>query len=249
VIGAILNAAAIVLGGLLGLLLRKPLALSIQMFFKVALGTGAMFVGLRLTWLSLDGGWGQMLQQGLIACLALMLGSWLGRRLRVQASLNHLGQLAKQLIEATRSDARHRFNHGMNACTILFCAAPLGVVGAIQDALPVVAGQPGYFYPLAIKALMDGLAAMGFAMMFGSGAIVSAVPVFVCFGTITMATSIYLQPWLRAHELLNSVNAVGGLIVCTVGVVIFEIRRVPLADYLPALVLAPLFTWLGHRLF
>jgi uncharacterized membrane protein YqgA involved in biofilm formation len=91
---------------------------------------------------------------------------------------------------------------------------------------------------------MDGLATMGFVMMFGSGAIFSALPVFVFFGTITMATSIYLQPFLRSHELLNSVNAVGGLVVCTVGVVIFEIRRVQLADYLPALAVAPLITWL-----
>lgn len=242
-IGTILNASAIILGGLCGLIYRKPLPLSVQMFFKVTLGMGAMFFGLRLTWLSLDGSFGQMVKQIGIAFLALMLGSLLGRLLRAQAGLNQLGQLAKKLIEATRSDPRHRFSHGMNACTILFCAAPLGVLGAIQDALPIVAGEPGYFYPLAVKALMDGLATMGFVMMFGSSAMVSAVPVFVFFGTITMATSIYLQPWLRAHELLNSVNAVGGLIVCVVGVVIFEIRRAPLADYFPALILAPLFTW------
>ncbi len=242
-IGTILNASAIILGGLCGLIYRKPLPLSVQMFFKVMLGMSAMFFGLRLTWLSLDGGFGQTAKQIGIAFLALMFGSLLGRLLRAQAGLNQLGQLAKKLIEATRSDSRHRFSHGMNACTILFCATPLGVLGAIQDALPTVAGEPGYFYPLAVKALMDGLATMGFVMMFGSGAMVSAVPVFVFFGTITMATSIYLQPWLRAHELLNSVNAVGGLIVCIIGVVIFEIRRAPLADYFPALILAPLFTW------
>jgi len=55
---------------------------------------------------------------------------------------------------------------------------------------------------------------------------------------------VYLEPFLRAHGLLDSVNAVGGLIVCTVGVVIFEIRRVELADYLPSLAVAPLITWL-----
>jgi uncharacterized membrane protein YqgA involved in biofilm formation len=102
----------------------------------------------------------------------------------------------------------------------------------------------GYFYPLAVKGLMDGLAMVGFVALFGSGAILSALPVFVFQGTITMACHIYLEPFLRTHGLLNSVNAVGGLVVCTVGVVIFEIRRVQLADYLPSLALAPLITWL-----
>jgi uncharacterized membrane protein YqgA involved in biofilm formation len=52
-----------------------------------------------------------------------------------------------------------------------------------------------------------------------------------------------LQPFLQAHQLLDSVNAVGGLLLCTVGMVIFEIRRVELADFLPALAVAPVLTW------
>jgi len=244
VTGAIINAVAIVLGGIIGLLYPKPLAAQTQAFFKVMLGAATMFFGLRLTWLSIGGSFGQVTKQLCIAFVALLLGHLLGKLLHLQAGSNQLGQHAKKLIETVRPNSSHRFSSGMNACTILFCAAPLGILGAIQDALPLEAGDPGYFYPLAIKALMDGLATMGFVMMFGSGAIFSALPVFVLFGTITMACSIYLQPFLRSHELLNSVNAVGGLVVCTVGVVIFEIRRVPLADYLPALAVAPLITWL-----
>ena len=102
----------------------------------------------------------------------------------------------------------------------------------------------GYFYPLAVKACMDGLAMVGFVKLFGWGAMLSALPVFIFQGTITMACHVYLEPFLRAHGLLDSVNAVGGLIVCTVAVVIFEIRRVELADYLPSLAVAPLITWL-----
>jgi len=90
---------------------------------------------------------------------------------------------------------------------------------------------------------MDGLAMMGFVMLFGGGAIFSALPVYALFGTITMVTHIWAEPFLRSHQLLESVNAVGGLVICTVGVVIFEIRRVQLADYLPALAIAPVVTW------
>jgi len=56
--------------------------------------------------------------------------------------------------------------------------------------------------------------------------------------------NLYAEPFLRLHGLLDSVNAVGGLIVCTVGLVIFEFKKVELADFLPSLVVAPLITWL-----
>ncbi len=242
--GAILNAAAIVIGGIIGLIRPRPLSPQTQAFFKLSLGVLTMFFGLRLTWLSIGGSVWATTKQIIIAFLAVMLGNLLGKLFRLQKLSNRLGQHARKLIEANRPDHPHRFSNGMNACAILFCAAPLGLLGAVHDALPVVAGGTGYFFPLAVKALMDGLAMMGFVMIFGGGAILSALPVFVFFGTITMATNIWVEPFLRAHLLLDSVNAAGGLVICTVGVVIFEIRRVHLADYLPALAVAPLITWL-----
>jgi len=244
VTGAILNAAGILIGGIFGLIRTTPLSAQAQGFFKVMLGVLTMFFGLRLTWLSVNGAFTQVLKQLVIAFGAIILGNLLGKLLRLQKLSNRLGQYARRVIESTRADDPRRFSHGLNACAVLFCAAPLGMLGAIQDALPTEAGGAGYFYSLAAKALMDGLAMTGFVKMFGWGAMVSALPVFVLQGTITMAIHIYLEPFLRTHALLDSVNAVGGLIVCTVGVVIFGIRRVELADYLPSLAVAPLITWL-----
>jgi uncharacterized protein len=238
-----LNAAGILIGGIFGLMRSTPLSAQTQAFFKVSLGVLTMFFGLRLTWLGLNGTFSLVMKQLVIAFAAIMLGNLLGKLLRLQKMSNRLGQYARRLIEASRPNDPHRFSNGMNACAILFCAAPLGILGAVQDALPPEPGGTGYFYPLAVKALMDGLAMAGFVKLFGGGAMVSALPVFVFLGTITMACNIYVEPFLRPHGLLNSVNAVGGLVVCTVGVVIFEIRRVELADYLPSLAVAPLITW------
>jgi uncharacterized membrane protein YqgA involved in biofilm formation len=243
-LGAILNALGILIGGLIGLARPKPLTPQTQAFFKVLLGMFTMFFGLRLTWLSISGSFGQVSKQIVIAIVALMIGPLLGKLMRLQQASNHLGQHAKKLIETSSGKSSGRFSNGMNACTILFCAAPLGILGAIHNALPIDKDTTGYFYPLAVKALMDGLATMGFVMLFGVGAIFSALPVFLFLAVITLTGHIYLEPFLRSHALLDSVNAVGGLVVCTVGVVIFEIRRVQLAAYLPALAVAPLLTWL-----
>lgn len=242
--GAILNAAGIIIGGVVGLMRTTPLSAQSQAFFKLALGVFTTFYGLRLTWLSVNGPFPLILKQLAIAAMAVMLGKLLGRLLHFQNASNHLGRYARKLIENTKPDDPHRAGNGLNACAILFCAAPLGILGAVQDGLPPASNGSGYFYTLAVKGLMDGLAMTGFVVLFGAGAILAALPVFVFQVSITLACSLYAEPFLRTHGLLDSVNAVGGLIVCTVGLVIFEFKKVELADFLPSLVVAPLITWL-----
>lgn len=235
--GAILNATGIVAGGVVGLVRPASLAPATQSFFKTTLGVLTIFFGLRLTWMSINGPLPLMLKQTAVVLLAVMFGRLAGRWLRLQKTSNRLGQYAKRLIEETKPNGPRRFSNGLNACAILFCAAPLGILGAVSD------GLSGYYHPLAVKAVMDGLAMMGFVALFGGGAMLAALPVLVFQGAITLAGNLYVEPFLRLHGLLDSVNATGGLLVCTVGLVIFEFKRVELADYLPSLALAPALTW------
>ncbi len=236
--GAILNAAGILIGGVVGLMRTTPLSAPSQAFFKLALGVFTIFYGLRLTWLSVNGPLPLIFKQLAIAALAVTAGKLLGRWLRFQRASNALGQYARRLIEHTKPDDPHRYGNGLNACAVLFCAAPLGILGAVQD------GLSAYYYPLAVKGLMDGLAMTGFVVLFRGGAMLAALPVFVFQAALTLACNLYAEPFLRLHGLLDSVNAVGGLIVCTVGLVIFEFKKVELADFVPSLVVAPLITWL-----
>jgi len=120
----------------------------------------------------------------------------------------------------------------------LFCAAPLGILGAITD------GLSGYFYFLAVKAVMDALAMMNFVKIFRWPSALTAIPVLIFLSAIALASQCYAKPFLDSHGLTNSVNAAAGLIACIVTVVIFEVRKVELANYLPALAVAPLLAWL-----
>lgn len=242
--GAILNAAGILIGSFIGLVRATPLGAQTQAFFKVALGVFSIFFGLRLTWLSLNGNFTALLKQMAIVCLAFVLGRLSGRLLHLQKASNRAGQYARRLIEESQSSPALRFSNGLNACAILFCLSPLGIVGAVQDGLPGTSQAGGYFYPLALKGVMDGLAMISFVRMFGAGSMLAAFPVLLLQGTITLLCVLYVEPFLRMHGLVDSVNAVGGLLVSVVGLVIFEFKRVELADYLPVLMLAPVITWL-----
>jgi uncharacterized protein len=242
--GAILNAIGILAGGIFGLMRPAPLSARTQMYCRALLGAGVVFFGLRMVWVSVNGPFVSILKQLFILMLALILGRLLGKMLHLQSMSNRVGQYAKRRMESHRPDDPHRFSHGLNVCAALFCAAPLGILGAVHDALPTEAGMDGHWQVLALKGFMDALAMMGFVVMFGPGAIVSLLPVFVFQGTITLACGNYAEPFLRAHGLVDAVNGTGGLLLCMVSVVIFEVRRVELADYLPALAVSPIITWL-----
>jgi uncharacterized membrane protein YqgA involved in biofilm formation len=243
VTGAFLNAIGILLGGFLGLALRKPLPLRAQVFSRSALGLSTVFFGLRLVWSGIGGTLLSVLGQVLVAMLAVTVGFWIGRLLGLQEWSNRLGRHAGSVIATAQTNAPLKAGDGFTACTALLCAAPLGWLGAMTD------GLSGYFWLLAVKAVMDALAMTSFVKIFRWPAALSAFPVFVLLGGITLACRLYAAPFLDSHSLhehglINSVNAAAGFIACVVAVVIFEVRKVELANFLPGLAMAPLFAWL-----
>lgn len=242
--GAFINALGILIGGLLGLAMLQPLSLRTQVFFRSALGAGVIFFGLQLVWLSVNGTILSVARQLFIAVLAITLGFWTGKLLHLQKLSNRLGRYAGSLVTAAQSDAPRKISGGFTACVILFCAAPLGLLGAVTDGLPSGDSQTGYFWLLAVKAVMDGLAMTGFVKVFGWPSALSAFPVFALLGGITLACQLWAKPLLAAHGLVDPVNATAGLIACAIALMIFEVRRVELANFLPALAVAPLLAWL-----
>ena len=204
--------------------------------FKVLLGAFTVFYGLRLTWISLNGSSLQILKQLFIAVIALMIGKLTGQLLRLQKLSNRIGQIARERITNNPHHPRS-IGEGFKICAALFCAAPLGILGAVQD------GLSGYYYPLGVKGVMEGLATMGFVPLFGWGVVLAALPVLAFQGTITLGCEEFLKPILQAHGLIDSVNAAGGLLVFSVALVILDLKRIELADYLPSLIFAPLITW------
>jgi uncharacterized membrane protein YqgA involved in biofilm formation len=233
-IGAFLNALGILAGALAGLTQRQPLSARTQHFFRAALGIFAVFFGMHLIWLSVNGTFLKGVEQLFLGCLAVVIGNWIGRLTHLQQLSNRVGSYAAGLLTAAQKQPPGKPADGLISSSILFCAAPLGIMGAVVD------GLSGYFYLLALKAVMDGLAMISFVKIFRWPAAVSALPVLVWFDAIAVATHQYAAPYLESHHWMDSVNIVAGLVTCATALVIFEVRRVELANYLPALALAPL---------
>jgi uncharacterized protein len=235
-LGALLNSAAIVVGGFWGLTVKKPLSPRMESLLKVGMGVFTIWFGLRLTWRNFNGTARQVLGQLGIVLLAMTLGKVAGRLLRLQKTSNEIGRYANRKISA--ANGKGSFDDGLVVGTALFCAAPLAVLASVQE------GLNGFSETFVIKAIMDGLATMAFCAAFGWSVSLSALPVLAYEGALIRGVRL-LEPALHksAKPLLDSINATDGLLIFCIGLIILQLKRIEIADYLPSLALAPLLMW------
>jgi uncharacterized membrane protein YqgA involved in biofilm formation len=113
------------------------------------------------------------------------------------------------------------------------------IMGSIND------GLRGDFQLLTIKAIMDGFAAMAFAAELGIGVLFSAVTVLVVQGGLTLGAHA-VDSWLT-DAMRGEMTAVGGLLIVGIGLRLLEIKKLQIANFLPALVFAPLFIWVLEK--
>jgi len=237
-LGTAINAGAILVGGIIGLLVKEQLSKDVQNNIKAVLVIFTFVAAAHMIWSGLNGSFGQMSKQVGIMFLSLILGNIIGIILGIQKRLGKLGEYASERFAKAQSGEKQPVTEGFITCTLLFCVGPMAILGSIQD------GMTGEFKTLALKGALDGLATLSFAAVFGWGVMLSVIPVVAYQGTITLLAKLLsgqLDP-----AMINSLNATGGLLVMCLPLVIYGVRKVPLANYLPALLVAPLLTkWIG----
>lgn len=237
-IGAVINSAGIVAGGVCALAIKKPIPNRFQLAAKIVLGVYTVWFGLQLTWRSLNGSVAQVLKELCIVMLAMALGKLAGRMLRLQELSNAIGHYATRSLAAEGKEKR--FSDGFLLATALFCAGPLGILALVQE------GLNGFSPLYLVKAGTDGLATMAFCATFGWGPLVSAIPVLAFQGCLircaqALEPMLHNQPW----PLIDSINATDGLLIFCVALIVLEVKKVRVAEYLPSLILAPLLMrWL-----
>src|SRR2546427_3005597 len=155
--GTILNAAAILAGGIISLTTRQQLAEAHQRNLKVILSVLVVYAGLSMTWKGLHGSVWHQLKQLTIVIVAMMLGKFAGQKLRLQPALNRLGQLAQEKFVRAQPGDSDRIGEGFITCTLLFCAHPMAILGALCD------GLFGDYRTLALKSVIEGFATFAFA--------------------------------------------------------------------------------------
>ena len=234
-IGTAVNVLTVLLGAGLGVLLGNRLPVRTRDVVTDALGLVTLLIAALSAFAVTDAALSSYVGSSapmLIVLGSLVLGGIVGSLLRLEARVESLGGwLQSRLAGNSGSLERRRFIEGFVASSLLFCTGPLTILGSLNDGLGLGADQ------LFLKATLDGFAAIAFAASFGWGVAVSALTVLVVQGGLTTVGLLLGDVLPDAH--LAALTATGGLLLVGVALRLLRVREIPVADLLPALLIAP----------
>ncbi|MFE5322669.1 DUF554 domain-containing protein [Paenibacillus sp. NPDC056579] len=253
--GTIVNAAAIIIGGLLGLVLQR-MSQGIRSTVMQGIGMALVALGFSMTLKS---------SNFLLIVSSLVLGGVLGELLQVERGLERLGQQLERAVnaltgagksaaanrshtdsgEASGEKKQGRIAFGFVNTTLIYCVGAMAILGALDGGLR---GQHEILYT---KAMLDGFTAIIFASTMGVGVLFSSVAVFLYQGAIALAASgiasLLAQDML--NEIITQITAVGGILIMGIGINLLELRKINVANLLPSLLIAaiavPLVHWIS----
>lgn len=243
-IGTVVNVATVLVGAGLGVLLGHRLTQRTRDVVTDGLGLVTLLIAalsaVSVTDPALRAEIGSSAPM-LVVLGSLLVGGIVGSLLRLEQRVEGLGAwLQARLTSEEGSAERRRFVEGFVAASLLFCTGPLTVLGSLNDGLGRSADQ------LFLKAALDGFAALAFAASFGWGVAASALTVVVVQGSLTLAGVLLGDVLPESH--VAALTAVGGLLLVGVALRLLRVREIPVADLLPALVVAPLLVSLAAAL-
>lgn len=215
--GALVNAAAIVLSGLAGLLLRGGISEAMRKSVMQSMGLAVIVIALQMALQS---------RNGVVLIVALAAGTALGVLLDLDGRMERFAAR----ITARTGERFGDVGKGFVSASLIYCLGAMGIVGALSE------GLTGDTSTLFAKAMIDGATAIIFAASMGLGVLFSAIPVLLYEGAIALGASALATFFTDA--MLAEMNGVGGVLVLAIGLNMLEMTRIRIANLLPAIFVA-----------
>lgn len=242
-LGTVINLVTVALGGTVGVFVGHRLPERVRQTIMQGLGLVTLAVAIVGFEPLLDEDLG--LRRAVILIGALTAGAIIGELLGLEIRLERLGEhLRRRFVGDTEEphhavetpsagpETRTRFVEGFVVASTVFCVGPLTLLGAVED------GLGSSIRLLVIKSTLDGIAALGFASIYGWGVLGSLVTIAVYQGGMT-ALAVLVDP-LLTPEVLAQLGTVGSILVFGIGLRLLEIKDVRVVNLSPALLLGPL---------
>ena len=240
-LGTLINAVAIVVGGIFGLLFGKLISDKIRDTLCKGCGIAVVFIGISgaLKGMLSVGSDGKLVTGGemlLVTCLCL--GGLVGELIDIEGGLE---RFAAWLKKKTGSENDSGFIDGFLTTTFTICIGAMAIVGAINDALY------GDLTLLITKSILDLTFVMIMAASRGKGAIFSAIPVVILQGSVT-ALALLVSP-IMTDAALQNLSLVGNALIFCVGINIVLEKKIKVANMLPAIIFAVALAFLPISIF
>jgi uncharacterized membrane protein YqgA involved in biofilm formation len=221
--GTLLNAAAIIAGGSIGLIFKAKLPKRYHDIFFQAIGLFTLLLGVKMS---------IAMTLPLLVVLSLVLGGFAGTRLNLAMRTEQLGEYLKTRMKI----ANDRFTEGLVTGFLLFCVGSMTIIGAMEEGL----GKPADL--LFTKSIMDFFSSALLAAALGSGVLFAVAPLIVFQGGITLLASIVgsgIPP-----VIISELTAVGGIILIGLGITLLQIKKIEIINLLPAMIFICFFVWI-----
>lgn len=215
--GTLVNAAGILGGSIIGLLLKKNIPEKYQHTVMHGLALAVGLIGLQMALKT---------QNILIVIVSMVIGGLVGEFIDIDKCLNRVGQWLTVRMGSKYGSVGEGFITG----SLVFCVGAMAIVGSIQD------GLTGDATTLYAKAMLDTVAAVVFASGMGIGVALSSISVLVYQGMVTLLASSFSG--FISDVMIREMTAVGGLLIIGISLLILEIKIIKVANLLPAVPVA-----------
>ncbi len=226
-LGTIINVVAILLGTTVGILLHRYIPERLQQTVVSGVGLSVCFVGisgvLSRMFVLLNSGEFET-KDTMLMVASLVIGAFVGELINIEKWLERFGDFCKSHIRSGKTN--NRFTEGFVSASLLFCVGAMAIVGSLED------GLSGDATTLLAKSFMDGTIAIFFAATMGAGVYLSAVPVGVYQGAITLLAGV-IKPYL-SDALIGQVSLVGSVLIFAIGLNMLGVRKIKVGNLLPA---------------
>ncbi|TNV69973.1 DUF554 domain-containing protein [Trichococcus shcherbakoviae] len=221
-LGSLVNSAAIILGGSIGLALKKGLSDRIASAVMNALALCVLYIGVS----------GMLKGENiLITILSMVFGTLVGEWIDLDKKINQLGDEIESRVSSENKE--HSVSNGFVTASLLFCVGAMAIVGALQS------GLTGNHDTLFAKSLIDGIAAIVMASSLGIGVLLSAGLILVYEGGITLFANV-LAP-LLTDSVINEMTCVGSLLIVGLALNMLKLTDLKIMNYAPAVFFPILF--------
>ena len=222
-IGTLVNAGAVIVGGAVGMLFNKSMPERFKTIYFQAIGLFVIAMGISMVW---------NMKHILIVVSSLAIGSLLGEWLNLEGGAEKMSEYFKRKLHI----GSEKFTEGLITAFLLYCTGSLVILGAIQE------GTSGSSDLLMTKSLMDGFSSVLLASAFGVGVLVSAIPLLIFQGGITLL-AMYASSFFTP-DIIQGLTTVGGIMLIGLGINILEIKKLRIMNMLPALIIVAILLWL-----
>ncbi len=213
-IGVLANVATVIIGSMIGLLIKKGLSERIAAAMTTATALAVIYIGID----------GMMSgEKTLVLVLSLVMGGMLGTLLNLDGRLESLASKA----EKSFNGGGTKTAEGFVSATLLFCVGAMTVVGALQS------GLSGNHEMQFTKAILDFVSSIVLSSTLGAGVMLAALSVFAVQGSIVILARA-IEPFLSASAIAE-MTCVGSVLILALALNMLGITKIKLMNFVPSI--------------